>query len=520
LAFALFFIFAMANPSAAIAGFVFEKNFTGVGGNAVAIAGERIVIGAPNEDNMTGAVYLYRYDVGTKTWVEEQRLIASDGQEGDGFGFSVAISSSGDRIAIGSPGDNDNGFLSGSAYVFRLSAGKWLQEQKIIASDGALGALFGSSIGIAANRIAIGSPGDDDIASRSGAVYVYRFNSETTQWFQEQKLVAPDGGHEDSLGFSVAIEGDRIVAGAIQTNNCQCLPPRTGSAHVFAFYSGSGSWALEAKLIPPDGLGGDLFGNAVSISGDRIVVGTMFAGYAYAFRHDNNGWVTEQKLEPSGGTGGGEFGSAIAIAGDRIVAGAPGVNSRRGAVFLFRFDPVKVTWVQEQILTDPNASENVGFGRSIAIGGELIVAGEPGSGAAFAFRFTPDSDGDGVLDDQDRCPNTPSGAVVDANGCAASQLDTDGDGVTDDRDQCPNSDVRPTIIIGTCDSGVENVLFEEEPAGCSITDEIMKLAADAKSHGQFVSQVDKFLQDLQSAGILEPNEKNAIKDCAVQSNLP
>jgi hypothetical protein len=48
----------------------------------------------------------------------------------------------------------------------------------------------------------------------------------------------------------------------------------------------------------------------------------------------------------------------------------------------------------------------------------------------------------------------------------------------------------------------------------------MKLAADAKSHGQFVSQVDKFLQDLQSAGILEPNEKNAIKDCAVQSNLP
>jgi hypothetical protein len=48
----------------------------------------------------------------------------------------------------------------------------------------------------------------------------------------------------------------------------------------------------------------------------------------------------------------------------------------------------------------------------------------------------------------------------------------------------------------------------------------MNLAADAKSHGQFVSQVDKFLQDLQSAGILEPNEKNAIKDCAVQSNLP
>jgi hypothetical protein len=188
-------------------------------------------------------------------------------------------------------------------------------------------------------------------------------------------------------------------------------------------------------------------------------------------------------------------------------------------VFLFRFDPVKVTWVQEQILTDPNASEGAGFGRSVDNGGELIVAGEPGSGAAYAFRFTPDSDGDGVLDDQDQCPNTPSGAAVDTNGCAASQLDTDGDGVTDDRDQCANSDIRPTIIIGTCDSGVENVLFTE-PAGCTVTDEIINLAVDAKSHGQFVSQVDKFLQDLQSAGILEPTEKNAIKDCAVQSNLP
>jgi hypothetical protein len=130
-----------------------------------------------------------------------------------------------------------------------------------------------------------------------------------------------------------------------------------------------------------------------------------------------------------------------------------------------------------------------------------------------------DTDSDRVSDDRDQCPNTPPGATVDVNGCALSQLDTDGDGVTDDRDQCPNSDIRPTIIIGTCDSGVANQLFPE-PAGCTITDEILILAETAKSHGQFMSLVDKFLQDLQSAGSLEPNEKNAIKDCAVQSNLP
>ena len=50
-----------------------------------------------------------------------------------------------------------------------------------------------------------------------------------------------------------------------------------------------------------------------------------------------------------------------------------------------------------------------------------------------------DTDGDGVTDDIDQCPDSPGGATVDANGCADSQKDTDGDGVTDDIDQCPNT---------------------------------------------------------------------------------
>ncbi|SHI47754.1 OmpA-OmpF porin, OOP family [Malonomonas rubra DSM 5091] len=47
-----------------------------------------------------------------------------------------------------------------------------------------------------------------------------------------------------------------------------------------------------------------------------------------------------------------------------------------------------------------------------------------------------DSDGDGVYDDQDQCPNTPKGAPVNSVGCP---LDTDGDGVYDYMDQCPNT---------------------------------------------------------------------------------
>ena len=50
-----------------------------------------------------------------------------------------------------------------------------------------------------------------------------------------------------------------------------------------------------------------------------------------------------------------------------------------------------------------------------------------------------DSDEDGVTDDLDTCPDTPSGAQVDENGCSNSQIDTDGDGVTDDLDTCPET---------------------------------------------------------------------------------
>jgi OmpA-OmpF porin, OOP family len=51
-------------------------------------------------------------------------------------------------------------------------------------------------------------------------------------------------------------------------------------------------------------------------------------------------------------------------------------------------------------------------------------------------RKVVDSDGDGVTDDLDRCPGTPSGTPVDSNGCP---LDDDGDGVTNDADKCPNT---------------------------------------------------------------------------------
>ena len=509
-----FIICAMVDSGSAIAGFVENHKLMDVGGASIAMAGNRVVVGSPNGADNKGAVHVYRYDGGV--WVEEQVLTALEGQDGDGFGFPVALNSTADRIAVGAPGDGENGFLAGAVYVFSLNAGTWVQEQKIIPSDGEATDQFGRAVGISADRVVIGSPFDDDKGSRSGAVYVYRLNSEMTMWIQEQKLLAPDGGHEDSLGFAVAIDGERIVAGAIQTNNCSCLPlTRTGSAYIFGFDNASGSWSFKSKLVPPDGMGGDLFGNSVSLSENRIVVGTWFGNYAYVYRVDIDTAVpeAEQKLQPSDGAASTNFGFAVAIGGDRLVVGAPGGNK----LYLFEFDGGAGVWVQKQDLITSDAAMSGQFGRSVTIAGDFAAVGSEGD--AYIFRFTPDSDSDGVADNQDQCPNTPSGAIVDTNGCAASQLDTDGDGITDDQDMCTVSDIRPTVIVESCNSGVVNALLTE-PIGCTITDEILSLAETARSHGQFVSQVDQFLRELQKADVLEPNEKNAIKDCASQSSLP
>ena len=484
--FPLVLIIALFTDSSRALALFIEEQTLPAAAWSVAINETRLIIGAPAEDSEKGAVYVYRYNNDTRTWQQEQKLIAADGEIGDQFGFSVAMFDN--RIIVGAPLDQDNGTASGSAYVFRFQPElmTWLQEQKIIASDGAPFDFFGYSTAIGTNRAFIGSPLDDDKGSRSGAVYVYKVDPQTRIWTLEDKLLASDGKEEGHLGISVAIEGDRIVAGAYldRHNDVQ-----SGSAYLFRYDIGLADWIEEEKLTPPDGHDFGLFGISVGVSHERIVVGTQQVGpdgksAAYVFRYNDGtmAWGQEQKLTASHSRHGDTFGYAVAIHGDTIVAGDPFTST--DTAYVFQFDDETMSWTQKQQLTASGGSSGNRFGLSVALAGDLIAVAS--NVAAYIFRFAPDSDGDGVPDEQD---------------------------------QCPLSDTRPTVIVGTCDSGVGNILLPE-PTGCTISDEILKLADNANSHGQFVSQVDKFLLELQKAGILEAKEKSRIKDCAAQSTLP
>jgi hypothetical protein len=94
-------------------------------------------------------------------------------------------------------------------------------------------------------------------------------------------------------------------------------------------------------------------------------------------------------------------------------------------------------------------------------------------------------------------------------------VDTDGDGIPDDEDSCPNSDLADTIVIGGCDSGVANVLLD---GGCTISDLIDECAAGAANHGQFVSCVSHLTNELKNEGVISGRDKGKIMSCAARAN--
>ncbi len=365
-------------------------------GASIGIWGNTVVIGAPFDDDngsFSGSAYIFGLD--GATW--EAKLLASDGEAEERFGRS---SVSGDTAVIGAPYDNDNGNYSGSAYIFRFDGANWVEEAKLLASDGAESDYFGCSVGISGDTAVIGASGDDDNGGNSGSTYIFRFDG--TNWAEEAKLLASDGAAMDRFGASVSVSGDTAVIGASgDTVN------HSGSVYIFRF-DGT-SWVQEQKLTASDGAAADKFGVSVSISGDTALIGAYAdddngnsSGSAYIFRFDGANWVQEQKLLASDGATEDYFGLPVGVSGDTAVIGAhydDDNGSNSGSAYIFRFNGAN--WVQETKLLASDGAASDYFGRSVSVSGNTAVIGAYGdddngdlSGSAYIFRFNGSSWGE------------------------------------------------------------------------------------------------------------------------------
>jgi hypothetical protein len=237
-------------------------------GYSVAICGDIAVVGAPLDNANgadAGAVYVFRRD--GVAWVEQAKLLASDAAPaGDYFGWSVDIDS--DVIVVGADHDDPNGISSGAAYVFRFNGCGWTQQDKLVASDGSAEDFFGSRVAVSGNTIVVGAPSDDPNGNSSGSAYVFRFNG--LNWVEQQKLIASDGAAGDSFGSSVDVVrdalGGTILVGAPGND-------ANGAAYVFHYPLLGSVWIQEAKLLASDGQANDSFGCSVRLWADAAVVG-------------------------------------------------------------------------------------------------------------------------------------------------------------------------------------------------------------------------------------------------------
>jgi hypothetical protein len=287
---------------------------------SVSISDNYAVICAPyasDEWENSGAAYVFHRS--GNVWSEQAKLIASDGMDYDFFGRAVSIS--GDYIAISARSINEN-ISYASAYIFCRNGENWTEQAKLIASDSADYGTYGNTISISNDSVIIGSCEDDENGNSSGAAYVFQRSGNT--WIEQAKLIASDGESNDFFGFSVTISGNYAVVGAHQDFNNEIF---SGSAYIF--YRDASTWTEQAKLTASDGEMGDFFGCSVSLSGESVLIGSSSnngngdnAGAAYIFSKDGANWVEQAKLTASDGEYLDTFGVSVAITDEYALIGA------------------------------------------------------------------------------------------------------------------------------------------------------------------------------------------------------
>jgi len=327
-------------------------------GRSVAVFEETVVVGAVGSSDYpissSGAAYIFELNEGgPNNWGEAAKLTASDGSRGDRFGQSTAMFDN--TVIVGAYYDGDDGYQSGSAYVFDRNEGgenNWGEVMKLTASDGASDDRFGRSVSISNDTLIVGaylsaSPGLREFpAIRRGAAYIFERNkSEANDWSQLTKLTAvdPGDGERDWFGFSVSVSGDTAIAGAPLSNTNQF---QAGAAYIFGRnQGGNDSWGQLTKLIPDDAEADDRFGYSVSIYGETAIVGARFdddrSGSAYIFERNQGGldnWGQVAKLTAFDAIASQLLGSTVAIAGESAIVGAPDFypyKNSAGSAYLF-----------------------------------------------------------------------------------------------------------------------------------------------------------------------------------------
>jgi hypothetical protein len=461
-------------PSA-IAQIVYGKssNTRGNSGFAAALAidGDTLAVGAPCESSnakginagnpddtsaaCAGAVYVFVRSGGV--WAQQAYVKPSNTEAGDGFGSAVALS--GNTLAVGATGEDSaanqiNGNQgdnlaseAGAVYVFVRDGTTWSQQAYLKAPNAGAGDNFGSAVALSGNTLAVGATGEDsaanqingnqadDTAPNAGAVYVFVRSGET--WEQQAYLKAANGEAQDELGFSVALVGDTLVAGAPGEASAVAAgaDPANNAADaagaVYVFVRAGAAWSQQAYLKASNPGKGDFFGCSVALAPDTLAVGAyqesstasgvdhdqandgaLNAGAAYVFVRSGGAWQQQAYVKASNTQSGDLFGWSVALSGDTLVAGAyheasaatgldgdQNNNALSGAGAAYVFMRSGASWEQRAYVKASNTGMGDLFGWAVAVSPDtLVVAAQGEASAASGINPTSGERDNGAAD--------------------------------------------------------------------------------------------------------------------------
>ncbi len=341
-------------------------------GSAVAIFGDTLVVGAPGEQSSAttidgdqsddsvlnaGAVYVFTRD-GT-TWSQQAYIKGSLNRDAGRFGGAVALE--GDNLVVGARFEDTGGTIkTGAAYVFIRNGDVWTEQQRLTSDNYDNSDVFGGSVAISGDTVAIGAIGEDskvtgtyssgsydDSSTDTGAVYV--FTRDGTTWTQEAYIKASNTGVDDRFGTSVSISEDTLAVGAnyedsssdgINGDESDDTAGNSGAAYVFT-RTGT-SWTQQAYIKASNSDSGDNFGAYLVINGNSLVV-TAYAeqssasgiggsqgndatgdqsGAAYLFSRVDSSWSQYSYIKASNNGYSDRFGVSVALSVDTVVIGA------------------------------------------------------------------------------------------------------------------------------------------------------------------------------------------------------
>ena len=299
-------------------------NFDLLGG-AVDVDGDTAVAGCVFDGTSggRGSVYVYVRDVGG-LWSQTQRLLSSDGRVFDEFGADVALD--GDVLAVGAPrhelsaNPNED---SGAVYVFERAAGTWTEVAKVVPAMLGISARFGLGLDLEAGTL---------VATTRAAGGAYVFTGAGATWTEQVRLDSPIVSSQVDFLRDLSLSGDTLLVGAI-TDASSGL--NTGAVNV---WRGAGdTWILEDRLHSPTPAAGDQFGVSIALQGDVAIVGSWgddeggsSAGSASLWTRTGTAWHGRRELLSGARAASDLLGRAVAVDATTFAAGAPGADGVGG----------------------------------------------------------------------------------------------------------------------------------------------------------------------------------------------